>query len=73
MGRRKPVVDVLALAETARVAARHAERLYPGTLGRLVARELVAFAEAGHRARPGGLAEEVIREVLNRTPPRAVS
>jgi hypothetical protein len=54
----------------ARLAARHAERLYPGALGRLVAHELVVFAEAAPRGR-AGLVESVITEVLDRTPPRA--
>jgi len=53
----------------ARLAARYAERLYPGALGRLVAHELVVYAEAGARSR-GTLAESVIAEVLERTPPR---
>jgi hypothetical protein len=53
----------------ARLAARHAERLYPGALGRLVAHELVVFAEAAPQERPG-LVESVIAEVLDRTPPR---
>jgi hypothetical protein len=53
----------------ARLAARHAERLYPGALGRLVAHELVAYAESGARSR-GDLAESVIAEVLDRTPAR---
>ena len=52
----------------ARLAARHAERLYPGTLGRLVAHELTTYAETGGDA--GGLTESVIAEVLDRTPPR---
>ena len=61
----------------ARLAARHAERLYPGALGRLVAHELVTYAEGltapGGRAGPeGGLAESVIAEVLDRTPPRRI-
>ena len=55
----------------ARLAARHAERLYPGALGRLVAHELVAYAEGG-AGTEGGLAESVIAEVLDRTPPRRV-
>ena len=54
----------------ARRAARHAERLYPGALGRLVAQELEAYAEAAVSSR-GELAESVITEVLGRTPPRA--
>jgi hypothetical protein len=53
----------------ARLAARHAERLYPGALGRLVADELVTYAECV--AEPdASLAEAVIAEVLDRTPPR---
>jgi hypothetical protein len=54
----------------ARLAARHAEQLYPGALGRLVAHELVTYGEAAARSR-GDLAESVIAEVLDRTPPRA--
>ena len=54
----------------ARLAARHAERLYPGTLGRLVAHELVTYAETAQRT-GGELAESVITEVLDRTPPTA--
>jgi hypothetical protein len=53
----------------ARLAARHAERLYPGALGRLVAHELVAYAESVAGSEEG-LAESVIAEVLDRTPPR---
>lgn len=52
----------------ARLAARHAERLYPGTLGRLVAHELLVYAEGGAR---GALAESVVTEVLDGTPPAA--
>lgn len=54
----------------ARSAARHAERLYPGVLGRTVARELIAYAEAVPDG-GDGLAESVVAEVLDRTPPRA--
>ena len=49
-----------------RLAARHAEHLYPGPLGRLVAHELTAYAERDHGLYPGGLAESVVREVLDR-------
>ena len=67
----------------ARLAARRAERLYPGALGRLVAHELVAYAEGLTGVRGGaesgdgagsgaGLAESVIAEVLDRTPPRHI-
>jgi hypothetical protein len=52
------------------LAARHAERLYPGPLGRLVAQELMIYAESAHRA-SGELAESVVTEVLDSTPPAA--
>jgi hypothetical protein len=51
-----------------RLAARHAEHLYPGPLGRLVAHELTTYAERGLPS--GGLAELVVREVLDRPAPR---
>jgi hypothetical protein len=54
----------------ARLAARHAEHLYPGPLGRLVAHELTAYAERGHGLPSGGLAELVVGEVLDRPAPR---
>ena len=53
-----------------RLAARHAEHLYPGPLGRLVAHELTAYAERHPGLHPGGLAESVVREVLDRPAPR---
>ena len=53
-----------------RLAARHAEHLYPGPLGRLVAHELTAYAERDHGLHPGGLAESVVQEVLDRPAPR---
>jgi hypothetical protein len=61
-GRRDP--------DRARIAARHAERLYPGALGRLVALELQAYAESEQRFPPGGLADSVIDELLDRPAPR---
>jgi len=54
----------------ARLAARHAEHLYPGPLGRLVAHELAAYADRDHDLPPGGLAELVVHEVLDRPAPR---
>lgn len=51
------------------LAARHAERLYPGALGRLVAHELTVYAACAPGS-GGGLAEAVVTEVLDRTPPR---
>ena len=55
----------------ARSAARHAERLYPGVLGRLVARELLAWAESGPGPAGSAIVESVITEVLDQTAPRA--
>ena len=55
-------------ASRARVAARHAQDLYPGALGRLVARELLAYAEFGRRFPQDGLTESVISEVLAQQP-----
>ena len=37
-----------------RLAARHAEHVYPGPLGRLVAHELTAYADRDHDLHPGG-------------------
>lgn len=54
----------------ARLAARHAEHVYPGPLGRLVAHELIVCAERDHGLPAGGLAESVVREVLGHTAPR---
>jgi hypothetical protein len=54
----------------ARAAARQAERLYPGALGRLVAHELLVYAECAPQV-GGGLADAVVAEVLDRTPPVA--
>ena len=51
------------------LAARHAERLYPGPLGRLLAHELTVHAESAPGP-GGGPAEAVVAEVLDRTPPR---
>jgi hypothetical protein len=56
-----------------RLAARHAEHLYPGPLGRLVAHELTTYAERGHGLPSGGLAELVVCEVLDRPAPRGRS
>lgn len=53
-----------------RLAARHAEHLYPGPLGRLVAHELTAYADGDHEPSPTGLAELVVREILDRPAPR---
>ena len=46
-----------------RAAARHARRTYPGPLGELVHRELLAYAEFGHRF-GDGLVGRVVDELL---------
>ena len=45
-------------------AAVHAERLYPGPVGELIARELRAHAEFGYRFGGSGLATRVARALL---------
>ena len=72
MSRRYPATVGDRVGVRARLAARHAERLYPGALGRLVAHELEVYAEASPHGRPG-LVESVITEVLDCTPRRAIS
>lgn len=54
------------LRETSRcrAAARHARRAYPGALGELVHRELLAYAEFGHRF-GDGLMSRVVDELLD--------
>jgi hypothetical protein len=54
----------------ARLAAHHAERLYPGPLGRLVGHELLDYAESAPDV-GGGLSERVVAEILDRMPPVA--
>lgn len=49
-----------------RAAAHHVTRVYPGPVGRLLARELIAYAEFGWRFPRDGLTESVVREVLRR-------
>ena len=53
----------------ARLAARHAERLYPGPLGRHVAHERTVYA-AGAPGAGGDLLEAGNAAVLERTAPR---
>jgi hypothetical protein len=47
-----------------RAAAHHAKKAYPGAIGRLLSRELYAYAEFGVRFPVDGLTEQVVREVL---------
>jgi hypothetical protein len=51
-----------------RAAALHARRCLPGSLGELVARELTAYAEFGHRFATDGLVQRLAREVLDLAP-----
>lgn len=56
-----------------RQAARRARRVYPGRLGVLVARELEAYADAGHQVAEDGfvvlLAAEVLSTPMVEAPP----
>jgi hypothetical protein len=47
-----------------RAAAHHAKKVYPGAIGRMLSRELYAYAEFGRRFPADGLTEQVVREVL---------
>jgi hypothetical protein len=49
-----------------RAAAHHAKKVYPGAIGRMLSRELYAYAEFGWRFPADGLTEQVVREVLAR-------
>jgi hypothetical protein len=51
-----------------RAAAGHARRVYPGPLGELAYRELIAYAEFGYRFSDGGL--PAISVLVRRLPPR---
>ena len=45
-------------------AAEFARRRYPGALGELIHRELVAYAEFGHRFATDALIHRLVRQVL---------
>ncbi len=47
-----------------RAAALHARRLYPGGLGELVFRELVAYADFGYRFATDALIPRLAAEIL---------
>ena len=47
-----------------RAAALHARRLYPGGLGELVYRELVAYADFGYRFAADALIPRLAAEIL---------
>lgn len=48
-----------------RQAARRARRVHPGRLGDLVARELEAYADAGHHVTENGLVVLLATEILD--------
>lgn len=52
-----------------RAAAHHAHRVIPGVLGELVARELTAYADFGHRFHEDSLVPRLVRQVLAMTAP----
>ena len=47
-----------------RAAALHARRIYPGPLGELVSRELIAYADFGYRLSNDGLIPRLATAVL---------
>ena len=59
-------IDRLDPAERRRVreAALHATRLYPGPVGELVSRELVAWQEFGYRFDRSSLATRLVEDIL---------
>jgi hypothetical protein len=52
-----------------RAAALHARRLYPGGLGELAYRELVAYADFGYRFAADALIPRLAAEILARSVP----
>ena len=48
----------------ARAAAEHARRAVAGPLGELAARELIAYAEFGHRGTADALVPQLARQIL---------
>ena len=52
-----------------RAAALHARRLYPGDLGELAYRELVAYADFGYRFAADALIPRLAAEILARSRP----
>jgi hypothetical protein len=53
----------------ARAAALHARRLYPGGLGELAHRELLAYADFGYRFAADSLIPRLVAEILAKTVP----
>ena len=52
-----------------RAAALRATRVYPGPVGQMVARELRAYAEFGHRFGTDGLIDRIASELLEEGEP----
>jgi hypothetical protein len=61
----------LAAHERSRVraAALHARRVYPGGLGELAYRELVAYADFGYRFAADSLIPRLVAEILAKSVP----
>lgn len=61
----------LALQDQARLrgAARHARLALPGTIGEVIARELIAYADFGRRFRRDAMIDRLAQEVLALRPP----
>ncbi|MGD9532135.1 hypothetical protein [Pseudonocardia sp.] len=56
-----------------RAAAAHARRVYPGPVGEVLARELVAYADFGYRGSDDALIPRLARQVLAMPSPPVVS
>ena len=61
------VLERMAFHEKSRyrAAAFRAARLYPGPVGELIAREIIAWEEFGYVLHKGGLIEQVVDLMLN--------
>jgi hypothetical protein len=64
MNRELPAKLEFSESSRVRAAAHLAKTVYPGAVGRLLSRELYAYAEFGLRFPADGLTEQVVREVL---------
>jgi hypothetical protein len=53
-----------------RAAAERAVQAHPGPVGELLARELCAYAEFGHRFGADGLLDRLAADLLDTQPPR---
>ncbi|MCE0764315.1 hypothetical protein LWC35_15555 [Pseudonocardia kujensis] len=60
-----PIEDVLRIRRAVSVALDR----YPGPVGRLIAAELLDYADQGWRGEAEGLSERLVADLLGETPP----